>query len=374
MLFRDGLWVVRILWKRHWWLTCSRAVLSSWQPQVNDRHVVFRIGANASAILNKMSYLTTGALVEISLFLGEISKREHGQRIFEELHCHEQIQFFDTHSLPRLRARRHVFKPTLPQVSLRATYDDDDEFLALIDPRIPDALELGMVEDLPTVIVTTRIIGFDLAITFSLCPAPSCNLFDTDVGQRVSKQQTELRLLTLNTRWRLLHSSRVKFPFVNMSASWCLVSIYSMWIFGSKLILSNNESNATLWERDTCLIIGLPVTIFLINASLSKKVNHCSWPTRLCVCGHIIDVNQFKTISFDVSLGLFVRQPIPNAPVLRKCNTLMTKSKKSRMETASMRQPAWIDATQDSVELCDTEVCLSRVQLLGTNVWLQKDA
>ena len=36
-----------------------------------------------------------------------------------------------------------------------------------------------------------------------------------------------------------------------------LVSTYLIWILGSKLILSNNQSRATLWFLDTCLSIGL---------------------------------------------------------------------------------------------------------------------
>ena len=42
--------------------------------------------------------------------------------------------------------------------------------------------------------------------------------------------------------------------------------------FGSRLILSNNQSTATLWVRETCLIVGLrPLIIILITASLSSK-------------------------------------------------------------------------------------------------------
>ena len=42
---------------------------------------------------------------------------------------------------------------------------------------------------------------------------------------------------------------------------------------GSRLILSNNQSKATLWVRDTCLIVGLrPTIITLITASLSSKM------------------------------------------------------------------------------------------------------
>ena len=43
-------------------------------------------------------------------------------------------------------------------------------------------------------------------------------------------------------------------------------------IFGSKLILSNNQSRAALWIHETCLIVGLrPLIIILITASLSSK-------------------------------------------------------------------------------------------------------
>ena len=74
-------------------------------------------------------------------------------------------------------------------------------------------------------------------------------------------------------KWkRLFHSSRVKLPLVKMSARWCLVSMYRSWILESRLILSNNQSKATLWVLDTCLIVGLlPFVIILITASLSSN-------------------------------------------------------------------------------------------------------
>ena len=57
-----------------------------------------------------------------------------------------------------------------------------------------------------------------------------------------------------------------------MSASWFLVSIYLIWILGSRLIRSNNQSRATLWVLETCLIVGLlPLIIILITASLSSN-------------------------------------------------------------------------------------------------------
>ena len=61
-------------------------------------------------------------------------------------------------------------------------------------------------------------------------------------------------------------------PFGKMSASWFSVSMYLTWILESKLIRSNNQSRATLWVLETCLIVGLlPLIIILITASLSSN-------------------------------------------------------------------------------------------------------
>ena len=89
----------------------------------------------------------------------------------------------------------------------------------------------------------------------------------------------ELKWLMLNKHKRCFHSSRVKFPFVSMFASWFLVSIYLIGILGSKLILSNNQSSATLWVLETCLIVGLLLfMIIFITSSLSSKMyNKSSW-------------------------------------------------------------------------------------------------
>ena len=102
----------------------------------------------------------------------------------------------------------------------------------------------------------------------------SCILFAIVLVQLIKleflAQQVELKWLMLNKWRRLFHSSRVKWHFVKMSVSWCLVSMYRIWILESRLILSNNQSKATLWVLDTCLIVGLrPFIIILITASLS---------------------------------------------------------------------------------------------------------
>ena len=50
---------------------------------------------------------------------------------------------------------------------------------------------------------------------------------------------------------------------------WCR---YLIWMFGSWSILWNNQSRATLWVLDSCLIVGLlPLIIISITASLSSK-------------------------------------------------------------------------------------------------------
>ena len=61
------------------------------------------------------------------------------------------------------------------------------------------------------------------------------------------------------------------FPLL-VSASWVSVSIYLIWILGSKVTPSNNQSRATLWVLETCLILALlSFVVILITASLSSK-------------------------------------------------------------------------------------------------------
>ena len=68
-------------------------------------------------------------------------------------------------------------------------------------------------------------------------------------------------------------------PSVSMSASWFLVSTYLIWISGSKSVLSINQSSATLWVLDKCLIVGLlPLISILITAPLSSKMYNWDWP------------------------------------------------------------------------------------------------
>ena len=129
-------------------------------------------------------------------------------------------------------------------------------------------------------------VDFDFATLLS-SPLCSCILSAIVLEQLIKlefwAQQVELKWLMLNKWRRWFHSSRVDFPLVNMSASWCLVSMWRIWILGSKLILSNNQSRATLWVLDPCLIVGLlPLIIILITASLSSKTYNMA-PGPECV-------------------------------------------------------------------------------------------
>ena len=62
------------------------------------------------------------------------------------------------------------------------------------------------------------------------------------------------------------------------------------------MILSNNQSKATRWVLDTCLIVGLrPFIIILITASLSSKDIQHSTGARMCsVRWNVINVDQIE--------------------------------------------------------------------------------
>ena len=51
---------------------------------------------------------------------------------------------------------------------------------------------------------------------------------------------------------------------------WSTCLRFDVWILGSRFIQSNNQSRATLWVLDTCLIVGLmPLIVIFITTSLS---------------------------------------------------------------------------------------------------------
>ena len=111
-----------------------------------------------------------------------------------------------------------------------------------------------------------QIVGLDFAVTLS-SPESFCVLFDI-----TSEHSAELIWLILNKHKDDSIRHVWNFPRSVCPASWFLVSIYLIWILESKLILSNNQSRATLWVLETCLIVELvPLIIILITASLSSN-------------------------------------------------------------------------------------------------------
>ena len=106
--------------------------------------------------------------------------------------------------------------------------------------------------------------------------------FDITSGQLV-----ELKWLMLNKHKRCFHPSRVKFPLVSMSASRFSVSMYLIWIFGSKLILSNNQeqlcrfwkhvslSDSFLWWSSSSLLrCPQTLTTKLLDAKTGRLREH----------------------------------------------------------------------------------------------------
>ena len=195
----------------------------------------------------------------------------------------------------------------------------------------------------------------------------------------------ELKWLMWNKHKRWFHSSRVKFPLLNMSASWFLVSMYLIWILGSRLILSNNQSRATLWVLEKCLIVGLlPFMIILITASLSSNTyNKASWREE-CTFEEIKStlsrssnhsmkfLSCWKFVKVDTNL---VRVRVSRSWLLWYVfpwRTLRIRSHKASAGLPSNLNPVSKEMISGSVELCETEVCFLHIQLIGTNVWLPK--
>ena len=95
----------------------------------------------------------------------------------------------------------------------------------------------------------------------------------------------------------------MKFHLVRRSAIWFLVSMYLIWIFGSRLIRSNRQSRATLWVLETCLIVGLlPFNDHRDHCFIVFELKQQSILTRgLDVWGNRINILQYV----DLPLSFF---------------------------------------------------------------------
>ena len=78
------------------------------------------------------------------------------------------------------------------------------------------------------------------------------------------------------------------------------VNTFGPGLWESKLILSNDQSSATLWVLDTCLIVGPSAfddhfdRCFVIFKDVQLRLAL----RRMCVCGYMIHITQLP--SFDI--------------------------------------------------------------------------
>ena len=162
---------------------------------------------------------------------------------------------------------------------------------------------------------------------------------------------------------------------------WCNVTDLDL---GSKFILSNIQSRATLWVRETCLIVGLrPLIIILSTASLSSETYNIALESEFFVLdgmwsmfiGMTLGLVGMVLCMFDLTAADRFPRGSPLGPSVlfgAEWNTSITKSQRVRAGIPSMRQAASREMISASVELCDTEVCFLHIQLIRTNVWLPK--
>ena len=169
----------------------------------------------------------------------------------------------------------------------------------LVFPGFSDAVETSTFGSLTRHRETKFITGFDFAVTLS-SPASSCVLSDI-----TSRRLMELKWLMLYKHKRWSHSSRVKCSLCQYVGELVFGVNVLIWIYGSKLILSNNQSRATLWVLEICLIAGLlPFMIILITASLSSKMyNKSSLREEFAFENqHYSDHQSFQEFSFALEM------------------------------------------------------------------------
>ena len=139
-------------------------------------------------------------------------------------------------------------------------------------------------------------------------------------------------------------------PFITCEISLCqyvcelvlFVNVFDL-DFGSKLILSNNQSRATLWVLETCLIVGhLPFVIILITASLSSNTyDKASWWEEAMFEGIISTLSKSLITLWDW-LRLWVLQgvePLTSLPVLYYSDSCFQELRRSEIKCGDTTQP-----------------------------------
>ena len=175
-----------------------------------------------------------------------------------------------------------------------------------------NAVEDGTVE-IPARLLDTKIphwfrFGDDPFVVITFLRSLRIGFRAISIRELTSEQLWELKKLMLNTHRRWFHWWRRRCPLVKMSASWFLESTYLIWILGSKLIVSKNQSRATLRVLETCLRVGLlPLMTILITTSLSSKMyNIALFKGRIHARRNKINIPEFKMPLRNLRVTLWV--------------------------------------------------------------------
>ena len=159
------------------------------------------------------------------------------------------------------------------------------EFLLVLLAGFPAAMSFPRSEDVIRFFADEELagtnedkfiaVGLDVATLLS-SPFCSCTVFAIFLEQVIKLeflvQQVELKWLILNRWRRLFPLITCEIPFGQNVFDLTICVNVSNLNLGSRLILSNNQSSATLWVLDTCLIGWLlPLIIICITASLSSN-------------------------------------------------------------------------------------------------------
>ena len=188
----------------------------------------------------------------------------------------------------------------------------------------------------------------------------------------------DLTWLMLNKHKRWFHSSRVKFISVSMSASWFLVSMYLIWIFGVHIdsIEQPIESNSVGFEKHVSLsddFVPLWSSWYLLRCPqrcttmLLYEKN-----SRLRTKQHCLDHQSYHEFSFafEICTGLSV---LDHADACSREELRRSDPINQVPDIPSNLNPA---VQRDNFRFCWTVRILKfvswHIQLIGTNVWLPK--
>ena len=135
--------------------------------------------------------------------------------------------------------------------------------------------------------------------------------FDMALCFPIGSERKLMKLLQKKHRQtHVVDQTKKKVPLVKLShwlACQQLVLTCFIWIFGSKLILSNNQLKGILCVLDTWIIVGLLSSIIiLIVISLTSKMYNWDSPSKVCVCWWVrnrhLTIDQHLACSFQLVL------------------------------------------------------------------------